>query len=217
METWRVFGLGLSRTGTTSLHAAAVILGFPAVHHPLGLATRWMSGDFSRGTMGPFSVYTDLPVPVYFREFDSACPNSRFILTVRDPAAWIDSVERYFTSSPPSSEQTLQRDVIRLLCYGVSKFHRQRFLDVYLRHIDQVTDHFRNRPGDLLVFDLAKESDPWLALARFLERPAPRVRYPHLLSPAIGDLQRVTSDQLPDKRRRMFALVYGQGETPGTA
>src|SRR5690242_14275153 len=152
MNDSKVFGLGLSRTGTTSLHAAAVILGFPAVHYPLGLASRWMGADFSPDAMGPFSAYTDLPVPVYFREFDRACPNSRFILTLRDPARWIDSVERYF-GSRPSSEQTLQRDILRLLCYGVSNFHRQRFLDVYHRHTDQVTDYFCDRPADLLVFD----------------------------------------------------------------
>jgi hypothetical protein len=207
MGAGRIFGLGLSRTGTTSLHAAGVILGLSAVHYPGPLATRWMAGNFSAETLGPFAFWTDLPVPVYFREFDRACPNSRFIMTVREPDAWVDSVERWFARTPPSSEKTLQRDLVRLICYGVCNFHRQRFLDVYQRHTDQVTEYFRDRPSDLLVLDLTKETDPWHRLCRFLNHPVPEAKFPHLTSPSIGDLRIVLPEEVADKRRRLSDLT----------
>jgi hypothetical protein len=207
MQPGKTFCLGLSRTGTTSLHAAAVILGLSAVHFPLRLAQNWMAGDFSPAALGPFDFYSDLPVPTYFREFDRACPSARFILTVRDPEQWIDSAERYFASSPPNSPATLQRDLVRLVGYGMLRFHRQRFLDVYRRHTDDVLGYFKDRPADLLVLDLTKELDPWQPLARFLNRPLPERRFPRLASPAIGDLTRVTPAELQDKQRRMLDLV----------
>jgi hypothetical protein len=207
MELRRIFGLELSRTGTTSLHAAAVILGFSAIHYPARLAAKWMAADFSPEAMSPFEFYTDLPVPVYFREFDRARPHARFILTLRHADAWVESVERWFASSPPSSPRTVQRDVIRLVCYGVDDFHRQRFLDVYRRHTEQVTEYFRDRPEDLLVLDPTTEPDPWAPLCRFLDRPVPRRKFPHLKTPAIGNLQWVMPEEIGDKQRRMIRLA----------
>jgi Sulfotransferase domain len=207
MATGRIFGLGLSRTGTTSLHAAGVILGFSAVHYPGPLATRWMAGNFADETLGPFAFWTDLPVPVYFREFDRTCPGSRFIMTVREPEVWVESVERWFARTPPSSEKTLQRDLVRLICYGVFSFHRQRFLDVYKRHTDQVMEYFRDRPIDLLVLDLTKETDPWGRLCPFLDRPVPETKFPHMSSPSIGDLRMVLPQEVADKRRRIGEFI----------
>jgi hypothetical protein len=209
METGKTFCLGLSRTGTTSLHAAAVILGLASVHYPLRLAMRWMAADFSEAAIGPFSFYTDLPVPVYFREFDRTCKGARFILPTRDPDSWIESVERYFTDSAPNSAETLNRDLVRLVGYGMLRFHRQHFLDVYHRHTEEVLEYFRDRPADLLILDTVKEPNPWEPLCRFLGCPVPDRTFPHLRSPAIGDLTRVTPGEMPEKQPRMFALVYG--------
>ena len=207
MEVRKVFGLGLSRTGTTSLHAAAVLLGFSAIHYPLRLSPKWMAGDFSPAAIGPFQFYTDLPIPAYYREFDRACPNSRFVLTVRDAEEWAESVARWYAEMPPSSPRTVQRDVIRLISYGVHNFHRQRFLDIYRRHGDDVLDYFRDRPRDLLVLDLAAETDPWMPLCRFLDRPVPERDFPHLRTPAIGNLQFVLPQERNEKQRRMIRLV----------
>lgn len=207
MSAGKVFVLGLSRTGTTSLHAAAVILGFSAIHYPLRLAPKWMAGDFSPQAVGPFDFYTDLPIPEYFREFDRSCPNARFILTVRDPESWADSVARWFAASSPSSERTAQRDAVRLLCYGMYNFHRQRYLDVYRRHRDEVLDYFRDRSSDLLVLDLTTETEPWEPLCRFLGRPTPELTFPHLRTPTLGSLHFVLKEEISDKRNRLLRLI----------
>jgi Sulfotransferase domain len=209
----KIFGVGLSRTGTTSLHAAAVLLGFSAIHYPLRLTPNWIAGNFSPATIGPFAFYTDLPVPVYFREFDRACPGSRFILTSREPSAWADSVENWFAKMPPSSPRTAQRDIVRLVCYGVHNFHRQRFLDVYRRHTDEVIGYFRDRPDDLLVLDLTTQASPWEPLCRFLGKPEPERVFPHLRTPAIGNLQFVLEEEIGEKKRRMVRLLEEDART----
>lgn len=209
--------IGLSRTGTTSLHAAAVILGFSAIHYPLRLAPKWLAGDFSPQAVGPFDFYTDLPVPAYFREFDRSCPNSRFILTVRDPESWADSVERWFAGTAPNSPSTARRDVVRLVCYGLLNFQRQRFLDIYRRHTNEVLEYFRDRPADLLVLDLTRETDPWTPLCGLLGRPVPERRFPHLKTPAIGDLQFVLPEERGDKQLQMIRLVDDGVDDPTDA
>jgi len=206
----KIFGIGLSRTGTTSLHAAAILLGLPAVHPPAAAARQWLTGDFSPATVARFSVYSDLPVAIYFRELDRICPNAKFILTTRDPAAWIDSVERYFASSAPSSPRTLLRDMIRIAAYGTMTFHKPRFIDVFHRHADSVADYFADRPGDLLTIDIGAEADPWRTLCGFVGTAIPECSFPHFTTPEIGDLSAVLPGEAQAKRQRLIAFLKAQ-------
>jgi hypothetical protein len=91
----KVFCLGLSRTGTSSLHAAALILRIPAIHYPIELTPRWFNGDFSRAATEPYQLISDLPTPLFFEEFDVAHPGAKFILTYRNVDRWLDSVEKH--------------------------------------------------------------------------------------------------------------------------
>jgi hypothetical protein len=206
----KIFGLGLSRTGTTSLHAAAVLLGFSAVHYPLcyrNLARHWLDGDFSPKHMAPFRCYSDLPTPTFFRELDRSHPGSKFVLTLRDPGSWADSVERQFARPLPPSPKNPLRYRIRALCYGNIGFDRSRFLDVYRRHEDAVRAHFAARPQALLVLDLARDPDAWQGLAGFLGVAAPARAFPHLRVPDLGNLSWVTESELAIKGARMQTLV----------
>ena len=44
----KIFGIGLSRTGTSSLHLALLTMGIPAIHYPRKMAQYWMRGIFNR-------------------------------------------------------------------------------------------------------------------------------------------------------------------------
>jgi type IV secretory pathway VirB3-like protein len=39
----KIFGIGLSRTGTTSLHVALVLLGQASIHYPINIAMPWLA------------------------------------------------------------------------------------------------------------------------------------------------------------------------------
>lgn len=209
-DTGKVFGLGLSRTGTTSLHASLVLMGLSSVHYPLSyrnLARHWLDGDFSPVHTAPFQCYSDLPTPVFFRELDKSHPGSKFVLTSRDADAWADSIERQYARPLPPSPKNPIRHRMRELAYGSVAFDRGRYLDAYRRHNDGVRDYFTARPDALLVLDLSRDADAWEQLADFLDREASARAFPHLRVPDLGNLSWVTQDELPEKSARMRKLI----------
>jgi hypothetical protein len=212
--TGRIFGIGLSRTGTKSLHAAAVILGLAAAHYPpLRYAIRWMDGQFGPDTCGPYTLLSDVPVPAYYRDFDRAIPGSRFILTVRDEEAWLDSIEAHYRRSGPSHAGTGHRDLYRMATFGTFAFQRERFRDVFRQHNEGARHHFRDRRADLLVLDVARDDDPWGSLATFLGEPRPDLPFPSFSDRFGGEpLDLVPPRDLAAKRARLMALVAaGEG------
>ena len=63
--TSKIIGIGLSRTGTTRLHGALVLLGYPAVH--AFVRRTWIEGDFQTDVLGDYDAITDL-IPDVGRE-----------------------------------------------------------------------------------------------------------------------------------------------------
>jgi sulfotransferase family protein len=207
MSTLKVFGIGLSRTGSTSLHAASVILRLSALHYPSRPAKRWLQGDYSAETTNPFNVITDIPTGVYFEELDKTHPHARFILTIRDVDSWLNSFEAFLSRTKPSSPDTLTRDVIRVACYGTTRFNRERMAGVYLRHNDRVQKYFKYRSSDLLILELGDDNS-WKRLCDFLDLTPPKIPYPHLRAPGIGELRWVLPEEINVKRRALMQLLY---------
>lgn len=80
----KIFGIGLSKTGTTSLAHALEILGYRTKDYP-GLS-RYRAGDLSSVDLAVVDAYdalTDTPIPSFYRELDQRYPGAKFILTVR--------------------------------------------------------------------------------------------------------------------------------------
>ena len=78
----KIFGIGLSRTGTTSLTLALSELGLHAYHFPRG-----------REVIDSVDAATDTPVAAWYQDLDAAYPDSKFILTLRHRPEWLDSCE----------------------------------------------------------------------------------------------------------------------------
>ncbi len=206
----KVFGVGLSRTGTNSLHAAAVLMGLSAYHNPLPLVSRWFSGDFSPATTEPFDMLSDQPMGLYFKQLDASHPGARFILTIRELEVWLDSIEAHYARSHPPSPGFRSRDLIRLATYGVTVFHRDTMRDAFERHLDDVLHHFRHRPSDLLVLDVTKSGDPWQALSNFLGLNRPEGPFPHVRQPHMGELNAVHPWELADKQAKMRRFLSSE-------
>ena len=83
----RIFGVGMHKTGTTSLYKALEILGFDTAHWsgPQWAKNIWLEMREGRSlTIEKHYAITDLPITLLYRELDKAYPGSKFILTVRD-------------------------------------------------------------------------------------------------------------------------------------
>jgi hypothetical protein len=163
----KVLGIGLSRTGTTSLHLALGMLGLHSIHCP--------PLDRVRELVDQHDAAVDTPVACSFRDLDELHPGSRFILTIRDFRSWLASTEAFFGAREPVEPW---RRELRLRAYGVLRWERGAFLRAYHRHVEAVLEHFANRPRDLLVLDLAG-GEGWEPLCAFLGKAVPPVAFPH--------------------------------------
>ncbi|HET7037462.1 MAG TPA: sulfotransferase [Thermomicrobiaceae bacterium] len=202
----KVFGIGLSRTGTTSLTHALIALGYRALHFPFDADTqREIAAYLESGAeaielsiLGEYDALADIPICCTYQGLDHAYPGSRFILTVRDKASWLDSVERFWEKllEPVVSGQPefitaqyigfLQQALVQQTLgstrpdakgRGAATFDREIFGRVYDSYHQQVFDFFRGREDQLLVLNIVG-GEGWEKLAPFLGQPIPQEPFP---------------------------------------
>lgn len=111
----QVIGAGLSRTGTASFSAALEILLDGPIYHggtqttlgpPLEIKSwnqilrTWLAGDrattlclLRRRTTG-YAAITDAPASQFVPELLALYPDCKVIVTVRDPEAWVKSMQQ---------------------------------------------------------------------------------------------------------------------------
>lgn len=173
-----IFCIGLSKTGTTSVHRAFEMLGLRSVHYPD--AGRMLAGDFS--VLDGLDAAADIPVSLCFERLDRAFPGSRFVLTERDERAWLRSCAANFPEGLMCARYTgtPESEVFRRV-YGVEWFDRAAFLSARRRHAERVDTHFgADAPGDgrLLRLDVGR-ADAWARLTAFLGFGSVPGRFPH--------------------------------------
>ncbi len=173
----KVFGIGLSRTGTKSLNASLKILGYNAVHFPDDETYK----DMVHATM-PFRILknvdaiTDVTTIPYFIQLHQIYPNAKFILTVRDKEAWLDGCSTFFQKHPPKFKL---KNFIRSAVYGCLYFNRERFSHVYDEHLRKVLSYFEDYPDSLLILPIC-DGVGWDPLCEFLGEPTPSVPFPRI-------------------------------------
>jgi len=181
----RIFGIGLHKTATTSLHTALSLLGFKSGHwlsaHWAKAIWREMNEAGRSPTLEKFYALCDLPIPMLFRKLDAAYPGSKFILTIRDEWVWLTSVRKHFSTAHNPYRQFWDQDPfshrVHQMLYGRCDFDPSTFLARYRRHNAEVLEYFRHRPQDLLVMDMGNGYG-WKELCGFLKVPIPEAAYP---------------------------------------
>jgi hypothetical protein len=187
-KRFKVFGVGLSRTGTRSLTEALHVLGFDTVHYPTDRATldTLIRGDARFPLLEHYDGITDITVAPYYEDLDHAWPGSKFVLTVRDEDSWLRSCHNHWTNpwaykkEGKGKEHQVYMDTQRFLeaaVYASYKFNEDRFRRAYHRHVDNVTRYFTGRQGDLLVLDIVA-GNGYEQLAPFLDVPVPHQLFP---------------------------------------
>jgi hypothetical protein len=180
----KVFGLGLSKTGTSSLGVALNILGIKTIHYPHDRRTlaELRTGNYSLSILEEYRGVVDIPVAPYFAQLDRIYPNSKFILTVRDKLSWLRSIETHWRSRNARMNKDPQykefAQFISACVYGTLQYNKDRFLYVYDTHVRNVQHYFKHRSEDLLILDICG-GDGWEKLCSFLGLSIPKVRFPH--------------------------------------
>lgn len=174
-EGVRVFGIGLSKTGTHSLTEALNILGISCVHYPD--PTLMLAGRYEEAFAGCRAA-TDISISAFYRELDAAYPGSLFILTTRDMEPWLNSVEDHRRRRAHENVDVCPKAAVRERLYGMRGFDREQFRRAAIEHERAVQAHFAERPQRLLTWNLCAEP-AWEPLCAFLGMPIPAEPFPH--------------------------------------
>ena len=181
----RIFGIGLSRTGTTSLMRALEHVGYRTIHYPHDSVTlaELSSSVYRLSVLEEYEAVTDITVSPYYAQFDKIYPGSKFVLTVREIESWLASMEAHFERLGPHLERHSEmRPFTEFICaavYGTHSFDEDRMRWVYETHVRNVRRFFKRRPEDLLEIDVCAGAG-WTELCSFLDRPIPGFAFPFL-------------------------------------
>ncbi len=173
----KIFGIGLSKTGTTSLANALQILGYKTKDN-MGVV-KYATGDLSSvdlHVVDANDALTDTPIPSFYRELDTKYPGSRFILTVRDSEGWLKSCKKQFTQRFAEVQTDAHKRLFTDL-YGTDVFDDRRFASGYEMFVDGAREYFKDRPQDLLIINIVAD-EGWEKLCPFLQRPVPDIPFP---------------------------------------
>ena len=173
----RVFGIGLIKTGTSSLREALELLGYKALHggplETMKLVQQSIdAGEPMLSNLDPdYNAFADVfGVTYYFYLADVQYPGSRFILTVRDLDDWLESRRRH-------TEKNQQLRAAGRYKGDLLEIDLDAWRAEYRRHEAVVRSYFAHRPDDLLVYDLAG-GEGWEPLCEFLGLPVPDDLFP---------------------------------------
>ena len=178
----KVFGIGLSRTGTHSLTNALNRMGFDAIH--------W-NNPFTRDLIGTddflcFDAFTDISVSYRFEELFDRFPNASFIYTHRNRSAWTRSISRHYADRRKifnpfelRNEDQSDRFAGRLgVIEGNLYAPYASWPDAYLAYDERVRSFFSGaRKKRLLEIDLT-QGGRWSKLSAFLGSEAPKTAFP---------------------------------------
>ncbi len=194
----KIFCIGLSRTGTSSLTKALGIMGYKSIHFPkkiLNLKDQRLIIKFDK-ILDDYDAFSDTPIVRFYKELDVKYPGAKFILTVREIDAWLKSCERYFSFR---SKGDIYNKSLRLDLYGTAEFSKEKFKESYYKHLDEVLKYFKNRKQDLCIINIC-DGEGWEKLCSFLGRSFPDVPFPRKnYIPTHNSIKKVIKERLLQK------------------
>ncbi|QDV41301.1 hypothetical protein Enr13x_11390 [Stieleria neptunia] len=204
----KVFCLGLSRTGTTSLCLGLEALGLKTKHFPFelfarpeviwaqkfypkikrSLSRRWQLRKELKAlrlhdpvvTLNSYDAFGDLPIPLFFKELDGAFPDAKFIYTTRQIDSWLDSMEWLLERGRYERGWTTGElaDEMHFAIYNSARFDKPRLAKAFLDHEQCVREHFDGREGKLCTIDISRGELTFERICQFLGLPVPSGPFP---------------------------------------
>jgi Sulfotransferase domain len=183
----KVFGIGLGKTGTTTLGRALEILGYDRhVTCDFKLTRAWKEKG-----LGPIwevsehnNNFEDYPWPLIYQDLYEKYPEAKYILTLRP------NVDKWYKSLCDHAMRTGPSEFKKIV-YGSYMPHdfEEELKIFYLDHQRNVESFFKENAAEKLLILCWENGDAWEKLCTFLEKPIPRTSFPHL-------------NQEPEKRRK---------------
>ena len=167
----KIFGIGLSRTGTSSLYEALEMLSIKTIHYPT---------DYKQ--IETHKAAVDGAVAVGYRYLDAMFPDSKFIFTDRDWYDWDKSIESFFKinvnviSELHDGKVLDLTDKVNMALYNATTY-QESFMQAFRDHKSGIKKWFKERKDDLLTINICK-GDGWGKLCPFLGCDIPNIEFP---------------------------------------
>ena len=178
----KVFGIGLNKTGTTSLGKALEILGYKdhiswSADLSPDLIKKWSEKNIDAilSVAEKYNNLEDWPWPLVYKELYEKFDDAKFILTKRTtPERWYHSL----------CEHRLRHGSFEhhKLIYGYYFPHdfKREHIEFYNNHNRQVIDFFKKKAPEKLLVISFSDGNNWGKLCNFLNVGIPSLDFPHL-------------------------------------
>jgi hypothetical protein len=171
-----VFGIGLNKTATSSLHAALTILGFRGLHdggsdvHDAVRAAIEAERPLLSDLDQDYDAFSDIGLlSRRFGILDRQYPGSRFIFTIRPIDQWLDSRRRHVERNQARKAAGIYRGTFLVV-------DEPKWINEWEHHNKRVRAYFDGRP-DFLEIDLTS-SPSWRPICELVGRPEPDEPFP---------------------------------------
>lgn len=164
----KIIGIGLHRTGTTSLRKALKILGCGKIIGPISPPLQGGDEGYWQNVLlrlRKANGATDAPWFHWFEEID-AIFDCKFIYTLRPMDVWLQSMFAWFGDNGEKGKA-----VYKWL------YKDKTILQYYQWHDMKVREYFYGKGDNLLVMEI---SEGWEPICNFLDKPIPQLPFPHL-------------------------------------
>lgn len=199
----KIFCIGYNKTGTTTLELVLRLYGLSLpsqFEQEIRLSTPTFARNYEplRQFVSSYDAFQDMPFSQgeTYVAADALFPNSKFVLSVRDPDEWFasmcrfdaklygnvdiksvteDTIKNFSYLFPTYWYETTQR---LLTTFEAGKatvrwdllYNKEYYVDQYVRRNDRIKKYFMNRHEDLLVIDITK-SKTTAEICKFLNIP----------------------------------------------
>lgn len=166
----KIFQIGFNKCGTTTLYNFFQNNGIRSIHNDAGKLASSIHSNYSNNKkllskkyeqhqafFDMENVFEHPPKYIYlelYKELDKQYPGSKFILNTRDKQAWLRSRARHYI-------RRLDKDYLDKLAdqYQLTKIEMlEQWEREWDQHQNAVIEYFKNRPNDLLVFNIDTDS-----------------------------------------------------------
>ncbi len=175
----KIFGIGVAKTGTTTLWKALEILGYKSVHvecNVMIVDTLNDKKEFSidKNVIESNDAIIGTPLSPCYKKLSAMYGDSIFILTVRKTDTWLKSCSIAFTKDLPMDQN---HHKLHRWLYDSIRYDKNKFMSGYNNFVSKALNFFKtNYSGRLLVFNV---SEGWEPLCRFVKKDIPPITFPH--------------------------------------
>ena len=179
----KVFGIGLPKTGTTSLGYCFRRFGFKHRTFDMDLAVQVMRNQLEPVLQeaAKSETFEDWPWFAIYRELDQRFPDSKFILTVRkDTVTYVASLKGHHERQGIRKEGFVKPhwwDEVQGM--EPAAWDYEKSAQRYERHNREVLEYFADRVNKDLLVVCWEQGDGWTELSRFLNKRQPDEPFPH--------------------------------------